>query len=200
MPKSALSTQSIPHIALLRGINVGGNAKVPMADLKKTFEKMGFTNIKTILNTGNVLFDVMREQSERSRPFPPQTLASLTKTIEVQLEKTFGFPIKTLLRTREDIEVLIASQPFKNIKVTPETSLYITFLAEKPKAKSPTFKIPYTSPDKNFQILKLTNQEIMHVLTVTPNMRSTDAMNILEKEFGKNLTTRNWNTVVKMVK
>ncbi len=192
MPKKAIPAASSTYIALLRGINVGGNAKVPMADLKKMFEKMGFKNTKTILNTGNIIFDVPPSQKT--------TLTSLTKTIETELEKTFGFPIKTHLRTREDIEKLIAEDPFKKINVTPETRLYITFLVDTPKAKSPTFKVPYISPDKNFQILKLTDREIIYVLTVTPDMRSTDVMNILEKEFGKSLTTRNWNTVLKMVK
>lgn len=190
MPKRAIPTLSSTYIALLRGINVGGHAKVPMAKLKNMFENIGFTNTKTLLNTGNVVFGVPRSQKF--------ALASLTKTIETQLEKTFKFPVRTILRTREDIESLIASQPFKSVKITPQTLLYVTFLAEKPAPTSLSLKIPYTSPDGNFRILKRTDTEIFHVLTRTPDMESTDVMKILEKEFGKNITTRNWNTIVKM--
>lgn len=172
-------------IAFLRGINVGGNKKVPMADLKIMFETMGYTNIRTLLNSGNVLFDA------------DETSASLlAEAIEAQMEQTFGFGAHTIIRTLDEMQALVQSNPFKGIRVTPAMRLYITFLTDKPTGK---LKIPYESPDKLFKILAVTDSHICSVLTVTDTKNTTDAMGILEKEYGKNVTTRNWNTVEKML-
>ncbi len=173
------------YVALLRGINVGGNKKVPMADLKKMMEKMGFTDVKTILNTGNVLFEASEKEP-----------AALAKKIETQLEKSFGFSVGVLLRTSAQIQKLIDSDPFAKIRVTPQTRLYVTFLPENTKS---SLKIPYVSPDKGFRILAKTSGELTGVLVLSETAGTVDAMRILDKEFGKAVTTRNWNTVLKFV-
>lgn len=175
------------YIAFLRGINVGGNKKVSMAELKKAFEKAKFSNVKTLLNSGNVIFEAAKTTDE-----------VLCKNIETLLEKTFGFQISTLIRSATQLQKLVDSNPFKKIKVTPQTRLYITFMNE--KSKSSKLKIPYTSPEKDFEILQVTPTEIISVLTVTPNHGTVDGMKILEQEYGKNITTRNWNTVLKTLK
>ncbi|HVW66487.1 MAG TPA: DUF1697 domain-containing protein [Candidatus Peribacteraceae bacterium] len=172
-------------IALLRGINVGGNKKVPMADLKKAMEKAGYTNVKTLLNSGNVVFDASEKKPEKVR----------TK-LESVIEKKFGFPVPTLIRAQEEITALIALDPFKNISVNKDMRLYVTFLSEKPTS---TVKIPYVSPDKSFTILRVTDHAIFSVLQLSEKFHTPDAMNVLEKEFGKNITTRNWNTIQKLV-
>ena len=172
-------------VALLRGINVGGNKKVPMADLKKMLEKMEFTNVKTLLASGNVLFDSTETD-----------MKTLRAHIETQLEKTFGFPVPTLIRTLDDLRTLKESEPFNNIRVFPETRLYITFLSEK---STSTLKTPYVSPDGNYKILRVSDTEVCSVLTVTKDHGTIDAMSILEKEFGRQITTRNWNTIEKML-
>lgn len=173
------------YVALLRGINVGGNKKVPMADLKKMLEKMGYTNVKTLLNSGNAMFDAAGTTEKKLRD-----------EIENGIEKVFGFGAHTIIRPISEIEKLIKSDPFKGIKVTEATRLYVTFLSDKPTSK---LKIPYESPDKLFKILRVDDHHICSVLTVTDTKNTTDVMGILEKEYGKNVTTRNWNTVQKMV-
>lgn len=90
---------------------------------------------------------------------------------------------------------MIDTNPFKNISVTPETRLYVTFLLGKPKHN---LQIPYESHEKDFKILSVSNGEVISVLTLSPKRRTPEAMTIIEKEFGKNVTTRNWNTVVKI--
>lgn len=174
------------YVALLRGINVGGNKKVPMADLKKILEKAGFENVKTLLASGNVIFESSEKKAENVR-----------KIIETTIEKKFGFTVPTIIRTMEEIEKLITSDPFKGIKVTPETRLYVTFRGDDTRMlnvdrRMSTFRIPA------FHILKVTKSEIISYLTVGENRGTVDAMGILEKEFGKNITTRNWNTVMKI--
>lgn len=159
---------------------------MPMADWKKMLEKMGYENVKTLLNSGNAVF----ETDEKSA-------SKIEKAIATQMEKTFGFPVPTIVRSIKEIETLIDADPFKGINVTPATRLYVTFLSSKPTS---TLKIPYTSPEKDMKILKVTDGEVISVLIVSEKKGTVDAMAIIEKEFGKNVTTRNWNTVMKLVK
>ncbi|MBP9718223.1 DUF1697 domain-containing protein [Candidatus Gracilibacteria bacterium] len=172
------------YVALLRGINVGGNKKVPMADLKKCLEKLDFKNIKTLLNSGNVVFEGAKSDEKK-----------LIKKLEAALEEKFNFTVPVILRTAEEIEKLIKTDPFQNIHVDKNTRLYITFLAEK---STSAMGIPYESSKKEFRILEKTNRELFSILQLSPSTKTTELMSIIEKEFGKNVTTRNWNTVLKI--
>lgn len=165
------------YVALLRGINVGGNKKVPMADLKKLMEKNGYENVKTLLASGNVLFDASPTDAKKLRAL---------------LEKKFGFAIPVLLRTGKDIDELIASDPFKNVKVTPETRLYVTFFSHPPSS------LAKPATGKALDILRVSETELCCVLTLDGDARTVDAMNVIEKTYGKDVTTRNWNTVLKL--
>lgn len=171
------------YVALLRGINVGGHHKVPMATLRETLENMGFRQVKTLLNTGNVLFEAEKEREE-----------VLAEKLAVQLENTFGFPVPVIVRIADNIKEIVAANPFREIKVTPATRLYVSFLPDTPKNNLP---LPYISPDESFRILSVTDRTVFSVLDLDKT-QSVDAMKILEKEFGKNITTRNWNTVLKI--
>lgn len=171
------------YVAFLQGINVG-KRQVQMTKLKSAFDKMGYTEVSTILATGNVVFysDI-------------DDILKLTESIEYDLEKLFGFPVRVILRTAASIKKLLASDPFKGIKVTPDTRLYVTYLSEPHES---SLSLPYFSKDKEFKILKITNTEVISILVLTPDTRTVEAMEIIEKEFGENLTTRNWNTVVRI--
>lgn len=185
MKPSAL--QHTAYVAFLRGINVGGNKLVKMDDLKKVFATtLKLENVQTILASGNILFET-----------PETNCEMLTKTIEAALAKRFGHPIPVIIRSITNLKKLAANEPFKKIVVTPSTRLYLTFLSEKPKS---LLKIPYVSPEKDFYILSVTDTEICSVLTLSENRGTVDAMGIIEKEFGRNVTTRNWNTIEKILK
>ncbi len=80
------------YIALLRGINVGGNNKVEMPKLKQAFEKMGFTDVSTYINTGNVIFKTKKKNTE-----------SVIIDIEKSLKKSFGFEIRTIIRDSKNV-------------------------------------------------------------------------------------------------
>ncbi len=172
-------------VALLRGINVGGNKKVPMADLKKALEKAGYTNVKTLLASGNVVLEAK------------ETGAALRKKLEALLEKTFGFPIPTIVRGMNEITAFIKADPFKTIDVTEHTRLYVTFLGDGAKPKG-TIAIPYRAPTGDFEILAASKGTVLSVLTLKPGVTTPKVMEVLEKEFGKDVTTRNWNTVEKI--
>jgi len=172
--------------AFLRGINVGGNKLIKMEDLKKCFASAGFKNVKTILASGNVLFESSNSDED-----------VLANKIADKLKSELGHDVGIQIRSIDEIQKLADRDPFKKIKVTPETRLYVTFLPEKPKSK---LKIPYASPEKDFRILEVTNREICSVVDLNLGRGTVEAMSILDKEFGKNITTRNWNTVGKILK
>ena len=156
-------------------------------------EEMGFTEVKTLLNSGNAVFT----SDEKA-------IRLLTEKIEQQLEKTFGFFIRVMLRTQKEIQELIASNPFKNVPTTPDTRLYVTFLSDEPKS---SLKIPYISPEKDFGILQVANKSVCSYLQLSPKRGTVDLMSLIGQEFaanksdaGKNTTTRNWNTILKLAK
>lgn len=90
----------IQYAALLRGINVGGNNIIKMADLKKTFEEMGFGDVRTYIQSGNVLFTAKEEERDR-----------LEKRIEEVLEKKYNYPSKVIIRTGKEIRTVVAQFP-----------------------------------------------------------------------------------------
>lgn len=168
-------------IALLRGINVGGHHKVPMAALAKAMEQLGCSGISTLLNTGNVLFNA-----------PGETLSETA--IEIHLQNVFGFPIPVILRTFDELSELVQTDPFKDVTVTKDTRLYVTFLKNKPTT---ALQLPYFSADRSFQIISVSSTAVLSILDLSIG-KTVKGMDDLEKLFGKEVTTRNWNTVVKL--
>lgn len=88
------------YLALLRGINVGGNNKVEMKKLKELFENLGYANVSTYINSGNILFDTDEKDSKK-----------LTTQIEPMLENEFGFKIPVLVRSHENILAVVKAIP-----------------------------------------------------------------------------------------
>lgn len=170
------------YVAFLLGINVGRRI-VKMADLKALLEKMGYTDVRTVLASGNAIFT-----SKKTKP------ELLVKTLEATLYEKFGFEIGVIVRSRDEIVVMQRAQPFRGVKVTPQTRQYVTFLSEKPAAN---VKSRQVTPE--YEIRKVTAGEIYSVLELNPAMQTPDVMKLLGKSLGKKITTRNWNTVGKIV-
>lgn len=176
----------IAYIAFLRGINVGGNVLISMADLKKVFEKTGFTNVRTMLASGNVLFESENPSGNK-----------LALSIESVLKKTLKKNINVIVRNIDYLDKLRSQGPFGGINVTPDTRLYVTFLPEKSGPR--TITLPYSSSKGEFRILSASATEVMSVLDLSKGKGTTDLMAVLEKEFGTDITTRNWNTILKVL-
>ncbi|GGD85816.1 DUF1697 domain-containing protein [Planktosalinus lacus] len=174
------------YIALLRGINVGGNKKVPMADLKAMMEAMGFQKVKTLLNSGNVVFTGKETD-----------VKILEAQLSDQLEQTFGFPVPVVVRKGEEVLKMVASEPFKDVEVHKDIRLYVTYIKE-PHKENP-LDLHWVSSDVTFHIIRFTGSEVISYLDVSKT-KTTDVMNILEKTYDKDITTRNWNTVLKISK
>lgn len=103
------------YIALLRAINVGGTGKLPMTELKAICEKLGFTDVKTYIQSGNVLFRA--DASE----------ADVARTLDDALGKRLGKKPGVMMRSRKEIEAIVAKAPFPDAK---PSFLIVSFLPE----------------------------------------------------------------------
>jgi|ERR1700690_674910 len=172
------------YAAFLRGINVGGNVLIKMAELKKVLENAGFENVKTILASGNVVFEAKEKDAKK-----------IARAIEVALHKKWKRDISVNIQSIETLKRFAAAQPFKSVKVTPQTRLYVTFLPEKPKNH---LKLPSSS--KDIRTLKTTDSAIFNSIEISPEHATLDLMTVLTKHYGPEITTRNWNTIQKVIK
>ena len=91
---------SMNYVALLRGINVGGNNKVDMKQLKAVFEATGMKSVRTYINSGNVVFKHREEKD-----------ATLTATLEQAIEKEFGFPVSVLVKSEAEVRMAVEATP-----------------------------------------------------------------------------------------
>jgi uncharacterized protein (DUF1697 family) len=176
----------ITYAAFLRGINVGGNKLIKMADVKKAFVSLGFRDVSTVGASGNIIF-----------ASPSTDSAEIAETIKTGLDKALGLGASVIIRSMDQLREFIELDPFRTVKITPEIRLYVTFLAAPTQSKS-RISLPYAGPKKIFQVLKLTKTEIFTVVDLSTGGSTLDAMGFVEKEFGKNVTTRNWNTIKKI--
>jgi uncharacterized protein (DUF1697 family) len=174
---------TVRYVAFLRGINVG-KRRVKNDELGRVFEGLGFQNVKVLIASGNVLFDA----DERDE-------LKLTTTVEDGLAKALRFDVSVMLRSVPEVQKMLDLDPFKEIEATNQTRLYVTLLAREP---SSTLKLPHTSPDGSFKILSRADREVYSVLTLSESGRTVDLMGVLEREYGKSVTTRNWNTIQKI--
>ena len=168
------------YTAFLKGINVGGHHKVPMLELRKEMEKLKFENVVTLLNTGNVIFDAVADDAE-----------NLESALSKHLEKTFGFHIPVILRRAEIINEFVTNNPFESVLITADIRLYVSFLHRDIEAD---LTLPWLSDDKSFKVICKKNKTIFSILDLSLS-QTPKAMGVLEKYYGKNITTRNWNTI-----
>jgi uncharacterized protein (DUF1697 family) len=170
-------------VALLRGINNVGSRTVTMAALKSAFEAMGFKNVRTVLASGNVIFE-----SPRREPH-------LDRTIGRGLEKALGFPIAVIIRKLRDLETNIRSEPFKGVPAGPGVQPYVTFLI-RPGTDRPPIRLP--APPKGVRVMRVDPGEIFSVVMLSQGGGTPDLMRYLDRNLGPAGTTRNWRTVLKL--
>ncbi len=177
-------SRSLPiYIALLRGINLGGHKIVKMDQLRKTFEELGFADVKTYIQSGNVVFKA-----------PTQTPAKLAKRIEEKILGEFGFPVPVVVKTAVEIGEVIANNPLLKEKGIDPARLHVTFLACEPdKSALKALDAAEVAPDQ----FRCSAQAVyLHC----PNGYHATRLgnNVLEKMLKVGTTTRNWNTVNKL--
>jgi uncharacterized protein (DUF1697 family) len=180
-----MNSERQTYVALLRGINVGGNHKVPMAELRKEMEVLGYENVKTLLNSGNVIFDG-----------DPVAVDKLETTLAAHLQRVFGFGIPVIAKKAQDIHALVDANPFSHIKLSKNIRLYITFVKSQISADP---SVPRRSDDHSLQIVAIRDKIVCSVLDISLG-KTTKGMEMLEAHFGKDITTRNWNTINRIAK
>ncbi|MGQ0714916.1 MAG: DUF1697 domain-containing protein [Gemmatimonadaceae bacterium] len=167
------------YAAFLRGVSPM-NARMP--DLKKAFEVAGFEDVKTVLSSGNVVFTA-----------PKSSDASLQMKAEAAMEKRLGHSFLTIVRSVDFLRDMLESDPYKSFRLPPEAKRIVTFLREKP-----TKKLALPIEMDGSRILLMKGGEVF--ATYLPNPRGPVFMTLIEKTFGKAVTTRTWDTVTKVAR
>jgi uncharacterized protein (DUF1697 family) len=112
-------------IALLRGINVSGQKKIKMTDLKNLFEDLKFTNVETYIQSGNVLFSTKSNNTK-----------SIKSKIEKGIEAQYGYTVRVILKTPDELGTALNKNPFLKNKKKDTGKLYYTFLSEIPSKEN----------------------------------------------------------------
>ncbi|BBH22876.1 hypothetical protein Back11_42210 [Paenibacillus baekrokdamisoli] len=173
------------NIALLRGINVSGQKLIKMEHLRALFAELHFQNIRSYIQSGNVIFDAPLESST--------TL--LGGLIEDAIKGTFGFDVPVIVRTVDEIEEVVTRNPFAGVELSKEEKFYVSFLTEEPTAEA-IAKLDSFKNDVDDYIVQ--NREV-YILCRVGYGNSLFSNNFLEKQLRVTATTRNWNTVNKLL-
>lgn len=156
------------------------NAK--MSELKTVFEAAGFDDVKTVLSSGNVVFTA-RKASE----------ATLEKMAEAAMERQLGKSFLTIVRSVDFLREMLESDPYKPFRLPAAAKRIVTFLRDKPKAK---LALPIEMDGS--RILSMKDGEAF--AAYLPNPKGPVFMTLIEKTFGKAVTTRTWDTVTKVAR
>lgn len=158
-------------VAFIRGINVGGKKMLPMATLKAACESAGLTGVRTLLQSGNMIFE-----SSRKNPAP-------------LIEKAIDLDVKVIVRTLDELRDVISRNPFPREAENDPGRLIVVFLEREPSA---TIESPGT------EVIHSGKRELY---IYYPDGRGTSKLTnaLIEKKLGQRATARNWNTVTKLV-
>lgn len=168
------------YVVLLRGINVGGRNKIKMIDLKSMFESLNFKNVKTYIQSGNVVFD-----------YEITDIIKLTSFIEVKITNTFGFFVKVIVRNEQEFRSIINNNPYVNGPNIKLDKLHVVLMSD----------IPDTKLVLSLEIKKEDNEKFLissrEIYMYCPNGYGKTKLNnvMFEKKLNTACTTRNWKTM-----
>ena len=171
-------------VCILRGINVSGYNKIPMPALKAMFGKLGFGNVSTYIQSGNVMFEDGKGLATDE----------LVKMISAGIAEQFGFTVPVIVRTGEEMERIAAGNPFLKEDGIDAEKLHVTFLAETPSpaALEAISKYDY-SPDRFI----IAGREVyLYCPGGYGNTRLSNSF--FESKLKVTATTRNWRTVLRL--
>ncbi len=167
------------HVALLRGINVGGKARLPMKELAAIFMVAGASDVATYIQSGNVIFS--SDEAER-----------VVAAVTAEVARVYGYPGRIVLRSAQELLAAYRVNPFAG---SPPESLHVYFLADLPDAAAVKGLDPERSPGDSFVVR---GREIY--LQLPQGMARTKLSNVyFDSKLQTVSTARNWNTVGKLV-
>lgn len=136
------------HVAFLRAINLAKHRKVSMAVLTTVLEDLGYEEVETFLNSGNVAFT------------SPKRGSALEREIEAALEAELGFEVPTFIRSSKELAALAAHDPFPDVKRRKDDQLHVTFLKKKP---SPSMAKAVAALSNADDLLLVEGRELWHL-------------------------------------
>jgi uncharacterized protein (DUF1697 family) len=172
------------YVSMLRGINVGGKKRIQMQQLVALYESLGLANVRTYVQSGNVVFDSAAADASR-----------LARLIEDGITKTFGFPVAVLIRTKDELARVIENNPFVKQKGIDVDKLHVTFLSDLPDGAGLDQVRAAGDQADSFVV---TDRE---VYLYCPNGygRTKLSNDFFEKKLRVTATTRNWRTVTALL-
>ncbi|MCX5497279.1 DUF1697 domain-containing protein [Kaistia dalseonensis] len=176
-------TRAVPHIALLRAINVGGSGKVGMAELRALFEAQGFQDVATLLQTGNIVF---------TGPDAPDQ--DLEKKLEAAAREALGLDTDVLVRSGGEWAELIAANPFPQEAKDDPSHLIALLLKTAPE---PDTIEALRAAIKGREPAELVGRTL-YAAYPDGIGRSKLTTAVIERKLGTRATGRNWNTVLKI--
>ena len=177
-----MTTGEQRYVALLRGVNVGGKNKLPMADLRAIFTEAGCAAVKTYIQSGNVVFEAAQSLAEM-----------VPEIVTVAVQQRFGFESAVVIRSGEELRQVAASNPF-DTSGEPRM-LHVAFLGEAPSAEAAARLDPERSPPDAFAVLGC------HVYVHYPNGVAGSRLTneYLAAQLQTASTMRNWRTVLTLM-
>lgn len=173
------------HLALLRGINVSGHNMIKMDALKTTLEAIGFQNVQTYIQSGNVFVDTEEENA-----------AAVGFKIKQEIFKVFGHEVPTVVIGITDLENCFKNNPFLKEKEVDTKKLYVAFLSIPQRSESINdLKMSQVKPDE----ASIDESRIYIKYSVGAGKTRFD-QKYIEKKLNVTATIRNWNTVTQLLK
>lgn len=169
------------YIVLLKGINVGGHKKVPMADLRALLAKSGFENVKTYIQSGNVIL----ESSE-------ENIHNMESHIKDIILKQFGFEVSVLVKERKDLERIFNACPFSEEK---KKTSYFIMLHEIPDAELVKIASEKVYEGEAYEIIN----DCIYFYCEKGFGQAKFNANFFERKLNTFATARNYNTMLKLV-
>lgn len=168
-------------VAILRGINVGGKRKILMADLKSLCGNLGWKNVESYIQSGNLIFSSEMQNSV------------LETGLEQAIAKKFGFDVPVIVRDSKELQASTENNPFykENADIS---QLHLTFLKEKPAKENTNEFLNFNSEPDNFEI----EGKDVFIHCTGKYHKSKLTNNFIEKKLNTGATTRNWKTVLKL--
>jgi uncharacterized protein (DUF1697 family) len=174
----------IKYLALLRGINVSGHNMIKMVALKKMLENMGFQNVETYIQSGNVFLE-----SEEENP------ASIGFKIKQEIAKVFGYDVPVVMISKTDLELCFKNNPYLKVKDCDIKKLYVAFISKELTAAAINdLKISNFKPDE----AAIDSNRIYIKYAIGAGKTNLD-QKYIEKKINVVATIRNWNTVTKLL-
>lgn len=168
------------YITMLRGINVSGQKLIKMERLRASLVELGFGEVRTYIQSGNVVFKATKQSSD-----------GLAKKIAGKILDDFGFPVPVLVRTADEMSAVVEANPFLREAGIDESKLHVTFLSDAAPATAEKMLAVLAAKSERFQVR---GREIY--LCFPDGYGNTKLSNsAIEKKLSVTATTRNWKTV-----